>query len=78
MPNPANTGETRPILMALINKIAINQKISYWPNHGSRTAILAFGIQPRDNTPDLGPVTGSSQNSRLLILKYSPYFISLL
>ena len=53
----------------LINKIVINQVISYWPSYGSsvgcigpRSAVLALGLRPRANTVDLGPVTRPIRN----------------
>ena len=44
----------------LINKIVINQVISYWPSF--RSSVDCIGLRPRGNTADLGPVTGPIRN----------------
>ena len=44
----------------LINKIVINQVISYWPSYVSLDGCI--GPQPRASTADLGPVTGPIRN----------------
>ena len=45
----------------LINKIVINQVISYWPSY--RSSVCCIGSQPRTNTADLGPITGQIRNN---------------
>ena len=44
----------------LINKIVINQVISYWSSY--RSWVCCIGPRPRTNTAYLGPVTGPIRN----------------
>ena len=46
----------------LINKIVINQVISFWPSYGSSICCIGPRLWPGANTADLGPITEPIRN----------------